>query len=349
MDKAGNAGMLLTNAADLRYLSPFCGDDSYAVVTASKFVVITDSRYEGDVKAVKGLASVVMRGADMIEAVKEVVGGLRLKRLAVQSEHVTVAMRKRIGGALKGVKIEETAGVMSGLRIIKDEHEIAFIRRALSIQQAAMVATLKTIKPRGGQTELEIAARLEFEMKTRGSVKMAFETIVAADANSAKPHTSPGAVKTKRGGVLLIDWGARAGGYCGDMTRVFALGTWPAKMARVYDIVLEAHLAAMAAARPGITCQELDAAARSVIEKAGYGERFGHGTGHGIGLNIHEAPSVRKPPAETVLRPGMVVTIEPGIYLPGVGGVRIEDDVLITKRGGEGLCTLPKSREWATL
>lgn len=347
--KADHPALLITNPADIRYLSPFCGDDSYAIVTASKFTVITDSRYEGDVAPLKGHATVFMRPADMLDAVKEVVSGLRLRRLAIQSDHLTVSTRARLAKSLKGVKLADTTGIIAALRVIKDEHEINFIRRAVAIQQAAILATLKTIKPRGGQTELEIAATLEYEMKTRGSVKTAFEPIVAANANSAKPHTSPGPVKTTKGGVLLIDWGARAGGYCSDMTRVFALGSWPKKIAHIYDIVLEAHMAAMAAARPGLTCQQLDHAARAVIEKAGFGPRFGHGTGHGIGLNIHEAPSIRKLPPETTLQPGMVVTIEPGIYLPGIGGVRIEDDLLITKRGSQGLCTLPKTRDWATL
>jgi Xaa-Pro aminopeptidase len=347
--KADHPALLITNPTDIRYLSPFCGDDSYALITASKFIIISDSRYEGDLKPVKGLATVFLREGDMIDAVQTVVGDSRLKRLAVQSDHLTVHNRKRIATAIKATKLIDTTGIIAAQRVIKDDHEIAFIRRAVAIQQAALLATLKTIKPGGGQTELEIAARLEFEMKSRGSVKPAFDTIVAADANSAKPHATPGPLKTKRNGVVLVDWGARSGGYCSDMTRVFALGAWPKKVAEIYSVVLEAHQAAMAAGRPGMTAQALDAVARNVIEKAGFGKLFGHGTGHGIGLNIHESPSVRRLLPTTVLEPGMVVTIEPGIYLPGIGGVRIEDDLLITKRGSEGLCTLPKTLDWATL
>lgn len=347
LDRNSVPALLITNPADIRYLSPFCGDDSYALVTASSFHIISDFRYLGDLAPVKGLATVVIREADMLAAVKGVVSDLRLKRLAVQSEHLTIATHARLAGSLRPVKIIESSGVLTSLRIIKDDAEIAFIRRAVAIQQAALLATLKTIRP--GQKEIEVAARLEFEMKSRGSVKPAFDTIIAADANAAKPHATPGQRKLKRNGIVLIDWGARSAGYCSDMTRVFALGKWPNEIAEIYKIVLDAHNAAMAAARPGITGKALDAVARDIITKAGYAPRFGHGTGHGIGLNIHEAPSLRKLDADTILRPGMVVTIEPGIYLPDVGGVRIEDDLLITKRGSEGLCTLPKTLNWATL
>jgi len=339
--------LLITNPADIRYLSPFCGDDSYALVTDSSFHIISDFRYLADLAPVKGLATVVIREADMLAAVKGVVSDLRLKRLAVQSESITLATHARLAKALRPVKLIESAGVLAALRIIKDDAEIAFIRRAVAIQQAALLATLKAIK--AGQREIEVAARLEFEMKSRGSVKPAFDTIVAADANAAKPHATPGQKKLKHNGIVLIDWGARSAGYCSDMTRVFAFGTWPARIAEIYKIVLEAHNDAMAAAKPGMTGRALDAVARNTITRAGYGPQFGHGTGHGIGLNIHEAPSLRKLDAGTILRPGMVVTVEPGIYLPDIGGVRIEDDLLITKRGSEGLCTLPKTLNWATL
>ncbi|MFM9957257.1 MAG: M24 family metallopeptidase [Phycisphaerales bacterium] len=347
MTRAEVPALLVTNSNDVRYLTPFCGDDSYAIVTGSSLWVLSDARFEVELGALKGYAQVFMRQGDMLEALKQVAGDLALKTLGIQAEHVTLESRARMGKALRGTKLVETNGLVAALRAVKDEDEIAFIRRAVSIQEAALKATLAMIKP--GVRELDVAARLEFEMKARGSVKPAFESIVAFGANGAKAHAVPGVSKLAKNGTVLIDWGARSGGYCSDMTRTFTLGKWHPLMADVYKLVLDAHQAALQAARPGMTGQELDAVARGVIEKSGYGPRFGHGLGHGIGLNIHENPRVNRFASEGTLQPGMVVTIEPGIYLPGVGGVRIEDDVLITKRGGEGLCTLPKSLQWATL
>lgn len=347
LTRAGVPAILITNPNDIRYLAPFSGEDSYAIVSASAFRVISDARFEVELAALKGHAGVFMREGEMLDALKAVVGELELKALGVQAEHLSIDARARMGKALRGVKLVETSAVLSGLRAVKDDDEVAFIRRAVSIQEAALKATLPMIKP--GVRELDVAARLEFEMKSRGCVKPAFDSIVAFGPNSAKAHAVPGGAKLAKNGVVLIDWGARAGGYCSDMTRVFALGKWHPLLADVYKLVLEAHQAALDAAKPGMTGQELDAVARAVIEKAGYGPRFGHGLGHGVGLNIHENPRLNRYASDAPLHAGMVVTIEPGIYLPGVGGVRIEDTALITKRGAEGLCTLPKSLQWATI
>ena len=213
-------------------------------------------------------------------------------------------------------------------------------------REDALVATLGQID--GGMTELEVTAVLEYEMKARGSTDPAFGSIVAAGANGSLPHAIPGKAKLKRNSTLLIDWGATVNGYRSDMTRTFTLGKWPPVMREVYEIVLDAHYAGIDAIRPGAIAGEVDAAARKIITDAGYGKEFGHSLGHGIGLNVHEAPGLRAG-ADTVLEPGMVVTVEPGIYLPGVGGVRIEDDVLVTARGARSLCSLPKDIRWATL
>ncbi len=339
--------LLITNPNDVRYLAPFTGEDSYAILTAASLHVISDARFEVELAALKGHAHVVLRRGDMIDALKQVVADLALKSLALQAEHLTVDARARMSKALRGTKLTDTTGVLATLRSVKDDAEVAFIKRAVSIQEAALKAVLPSIKP--GVRELDIAAELEFEMKSRGSVKPAFDTIVAIGPNAARAHAVPGVSKLPKNGTVLIDWGARAAGYCSDMTRTFALGKWHPLLADVYKLVLEAHHAALHAARPGITGQQLDAVARAVIEKSGYGPRFGHGLGHGIGLNIHENPRLNRYAADQPLQPGMVVTIEPGIYLPGVGGVRIEDDALITKQGAQPLCTLPKTLPWATL
>ena len=198
-------------------------------------------------------------------------------------------------------------------------------------------------------TEAEVAARLEAEMKVRGSSEPGFQTIVAAGTNGSLPHYRPKQKKLAAGKTVLIDWGAVYAGYHADMTRVFALGSWPAKLAEIYDIVLEAQLAAAEALAPGKSTAEIDGVARKIITKAGYAECFGPGLGHGLGLNGHEEPRLTNMLAPTRLEAGMVVTIEPGIYLPGVGGVRIEDDYVVTAKGATNLCSMKKTREWATM
>ncbi len=198
----------------------------------------------------------------------------------------------------------------------------------------------KTI--RVGQTELEMAARLEYEMKSRGASAPAFPTICAEGANGAQPHAQPGRRKVKRGSAILFDWGARLGGYCSDLTRMVFVGSVPPKFREIYGIVLEAQLAAIAEIRPGRRMCDIDAVARKVVEDAGYGPQYNHGLGHGLGLDVHEAPSLSWRSKEK-LEPGMVVTAEPGIYLPGVGGVRIEDDVLLTRTGCRVLSRLGKT------
>ena len=183
----------------------------------------------------------------------------------------------------------------------------------------------------------------------RGASSPAFETIVGAQANGSLPHYRPHAVKLKKNQPLLIDWGAVYQGYRGDMTRTFSLGKWPKELAEIYKIVLDAHTLSAAALRAGATTKAVDAIARNHITKHGYGDNFGHGLGHGLGLHTHEDPRLSHMAAETTLEAGMVVTIEPGIYIPGLGGVRIEDDYVVTEKGSENLCSLPKDIKWATL
>jgi Xaa-Pro aminopeptidase len=251
------------------------------------------------------------------------------------AERAGLARRLGAGGAKR---LTDTTGLVARLRVIKDAHEIGLIRKAARIQEAALKAVLPTIKP--GQSELEVAARLESEMKTRGSSEAGFQTIVAAGANGSLPHYRPGSKKLSAGKPVLIDWGAVYKGYHADMTRTFALGKWPAKLREVYGVVLEAQMAAAAALGPGKSTADIDNVARAHITRHGYGEFFGHGLGHGIGLSGHEEPRLTNMLAPTRLEAGMVVTVEPGVYLSGVGGVRIEDDYVITEHRAENLCSL---------
>lgn len=346
LKRSGHDALLITNTVDIAYLTPFSGEDSRALLTDRSLFIITDFRFEEDAGHASPVAKIVMRDGDMTKALACLILDVDPKRLALQSDAITADERSRLAIAVGTKRLHDTKGLIAKLRVVKDEAEIGSIKSAIRIQEQALLGVLPTI--RSGQSESSIAARLEMEMKLRGASGPSFQTIVAGRANSSKPHAVPGATKTMRGQSLLIDFGAKVGGYCSDLTRTFALGRWPKELGAIYEVVLEAQLAAIAAIRPGVTGREVDAVARGIIEEAGYGPRFGHGLGHGIGLNIHEDPRLSKL-SDDVLEAGMVVTVEPGVYIPGLGGVRIEDDILITERGTRVLSTLPKDLKWATL
>ncbi len=353
----GLSHILITDPRDVGYLTGFLGGDSYLIVPAdstSKPVLISDFRYQEELAHFEPLARIVIRKTTMIPCVAETFGAEGISRCGVQGDHMTLSERdallaqiEQVSGSSSPDRLVTTRGILLGMRRIKDQTEIAHIRRAIQIQQAALMELLPTIKP--GQTESAIAARLEAAMKTRGSVEPAFTSIVAAKANSSLPHYRPADARTARGNALLIDWGAMWEGYRGDMTRTFCLGKWPSKLREIYRIVLDAHILSADALRAGRTTAEIDKIARDHIAKSGYGEYFGHGLGHGIGINIHEEPRLTQQVAPSPLEAGNVLTIEPGIYLPGVGGVRLENDYLVTATGSECLCTLPMHIEWSTL
>lgn len=347
----GLDGLLITNAHDIRYLCPFSGEDSTALLTPAGMTIVSDFRFEEDLTAVQPEVAVVIRGHSMAQAVASAVARAKVGKLGIQADHMSVQQRTEFARPIRAasrssVKLVPTQGLLSGLREIKDAFEIRVIRKSVKLQEDAMEATLPQLAP--GQSETEVAAILEYEMRSRGAEGASFPTIAAARANGSKPHARPGSTRTAAARPLLIDWGARLDGYCSDMTRTFCFGRWPRVMREIYEVTLEAQVAACQAVRPGITGAELDAVARDIIAAAGYGDRFGHSLGHGIGLDVHEMPRVARG-SKTVLEPGMIVTIEPGIYLPGVGGVRIEDDVLVTERSGKNLSRLPKDIDWATL
>lgn len=346
----GLDALLVTNPVDVGYLTGFLGGDSYLLIEgpagASKPTILSDFRYEEELAPVKPLCEIVIRTRGMSEAALELVASQR-GRTGVQSEQITLAEYGALAASLGPQRVVPTTGLLAGLRAVKDSTEVSLIRAAIRVQEAALKAVLPTLKP--GQTELEVAARLESEMKVRGASAASFNTIVAARTNGSLPHYRPSRATLAAGQPLLIDWGAVVCGYRGDMTRAFALRKWPKQVKEIYAIVLEAFEAAAAAVHPGRTTLEVDRIARELIAKKGYGERFGHGLGHGLGMNGHEDPRVSHMAPPRPLEPGHVITIEPGIYLPGVGGVRIEDDFLVTADGAENLCTLPRDIGWATL
>jgi Xaa-Pro aminopeptidase len=344
---AGVDHVLVTNPIDVGYLTGFLGGDSFLLVGPAKPLIVSDFRYWEELEPLKPIADVLIRTKGMNDTVADVVRERGVQRLGVQGEHMTLAERDALVALVGARRIAGTTGLVASLRITKDDHELKLIRTAIKIQQDALNAVLPIIKP--GDSETEVAARLEAEMKTRGSSQPGFQSIIAAGTNGSLPHYRPGRAKVKANQPVLIDWGAVYQGYHGDMTRVFALRKWPAKIREIYGIVLEAQMSAAAALAPGKTTLEIDSIARDHIRRAGYGDYFGHGLGHGMGMNGHEDPRMNPLYASMTLDVGHVVTVEPGIYLPGVGGVRIEDDYVITDTGAKNLCSMPKDIDWATL
>lgn len=334
--------VLVSYGPDVSYLTGFEGDDSWALVTPQSVWLITDSRYSEQISRQCPWVQMVLRKKGMAEAVARIVNRLHIGRLAVQEECLTLrekrGLQEQLGKGRTKVTLKSVEGLVYQLRNCKDEVEIKLIEQAVAVAQHGfekLKASLRT-----GMTENEIAAMLVYEMRRRGAEDASFEAIVAVGANSSLPHYRPGNVKLENNSPLLIDWGARVGGYRSDLTRMIFVGQVPRKIEEIYQVVRQAQQAAIVAIKPGISGSEVDKIARNLIKKAGYGEAFGHGLGHGIGRDIHEQLSL-SPRSKVILEAGMVVTVEPGIYLPGIGGVRIEDDVLVTPDGHRVLSTLP--------
>lgn len=343
---SGADSILITNPLDVGYLTGFFGGESFLLVGPPRPILISDFRYEEELEPIKPLAEIHIRDRGIFEASAAILGDRRIPRCAVQAEHLNLADHDKLSKLVAPAKLVPTTKLVEQLRVIKDESEIALMRRATKLQEEALQAVLPTIRP--GQTELAVAARLESEMKTRGSSKPGFETIIAARANGSLPHYRPGHIRLAINKPLLIDWGATYRGYQSDMTRTFSLGKWPRKIAEIYKIVLDAQQLAAAALAPGRTTREIDSIARDYITRHGYGKEFGHGLGHGLGIS-KEPPFLHHLYEPLVLQPGHVTTVEPGIYLPGIGGVRIEDIYVIRESGAENLCSLPKDMAWSTI
>ncbi len=339
--------LMLTHPADIAYLTNFTGEDSVGILTEKDFHLITDFRYEEQAQLEAGWMKVAIREGKMEETLSNVFSGIKGKKVGYEANFTTVGQIDALTRALKegksSAQLVPLENVMLNIRKVKDDHEIDLIRKSVAVAEEAFNAIREEIKV--GQTENYLAGLLVFELRSRGASNSSFPVIVAAGANSSLPHYRPGEVLVQRDQPLLIDWGALTKGYCSDLTRTLMVGRVSPRMKQIYKVVYEAQQAAIKFMRPGITTTQADRVARDVIESAGFGKQFGHGLGHGIGRDIHEFPALRRTGLEEELRPGMIVTVEPGIYLPGEGGVRIEDDVLITHSGCEVLSSLDKTFE----
>ena len=338
--KPSEAALIFT-PVQRQYLSGFCSSLGYLFITQTKTVLFVDGRYiEAAEKGVlKGIEVNLI--TDLSKQAKELLGDSGVTALITETG-ITVADTFDFE-KLFGITIcpsNELQQKLKTMRLIKGEDEVKNIIKAQQITEKAFDDILNFIRP--GVRESEIAARLEYVMKINGSEQPSFETIAVCGAKTSMPHGTPGDVKVKNGDFITMDFGAVYGGYHSDMTRTVAVGSVSDEMQKVYDTVLNANLKALTTVKAGVTAATVDLAARDIIKSAGYGEYFTHSTGHGVGLDIHEAPTVsfkNTAPLES----GMVITVEPGVYIKGKFGVRIEDMVVVTKNGCNNLTKAPKS------
>ena len=342
--------LVVTTLPNVRYLTGFSGSSALLSVTPAGALLTTDGRYRTQ-------SAEQVAGAGATDLVDIVIGGAQAQREAVQqhlsgagrvgleADNVTWESSRRWTETLAANEVVPTTGVVEGLREVKDDGELARMARAAQIADRALGEVLPLLASASSHrvTEAEFALALDTAMRAGGAESVAFETIVASGPNSAKPHHQPTDRAIGVGEAVVVDFGATFEGYRSDMTRTFCVGGEPAgDLARVFDVVRASQAGGVAAVRPGIGAKEVDDVCRRVIADAGWAEAFEHGTGHGVGLDIHEAPTV-SPLGTAILRPGVVVTVEPGVYLPGVGGVRIEDTLVVTDDGYRALTAFDKA------
>lgn len=331
-------GYLIQDRMDQYWTTGFTGEDGPVLLTQRAVVLLTDGRFDEAADREAPYARKVLRKKRTPdETVREVRRG-KVKKLGFNPDHMNVREYNALKKLAAPARLVPTEGLVTPFRACKDAGEVSRLRTAIRVAEEAFERLRQWLQP--GQTEREIAARLVYEMQQLGAQGETFPSIVAVGANSSLPHYEPGNGKLVENEILLIDWGARVEWYGSDLTRVLWLGRIPDRMKDVFRVVREAHDRAIEAVKPGVKARAVDAVARGIIQKAGYGKLFNHGLGHGLGIVAHESPRVNKI-SKDILKPGMVITIEPGVYLPGVGGVRLEDDVLVTDTGYQVLSTLP--------
>lgn len=347
LKKKGIPAFLISSETNVSYLTGFTGDSSFLLLERDKGgngrgKLISDGRYTTQIASECPDLDVHIRPQKetVVEATAKMVKQAKLQKLAIEAEHFSVAALEKLKEGAKTVEIAALSGLVEELREVKDAGEIAEIRRA--IHQAERGFDVLRAQIVGSMTELEGAHLLEQAMRQVGANVAAFPPIVAVGPRAALPHARPTEGRISESDFVLVDWGARStSGYHSDLTRILVTGKIPPKLEKVYGVVLKAQQAAIQFLRAGVRCCDVDAVARRVIEKAGFGKQFNHGLGHGIGLNIHERPRLSAA-SEAKLKPGMVVTVEPGIYIEAWGGVRIEDDCLVTREGCEVLTSVAR-------
>ena len=349
--------LVVTHSPNIRYLTGFSGSAGLVVLTRDRCALVVDFRYVTAARATLESDPELQRAVELVvppqsydETLLRLLKAAGVHRIGIEAAWMSVSRFNWLSAGLAGAAptplvpsepvpvLVATERVIERARMIKDVQEIATLREAARRLAAAAIEAQTFVRP--GRTEVEIAGDIESLLRRVGFEKPAFETIVASGPNSARPHARPGGRRLQPGDGVVLDFGGVYDGYCVDLSRTVQIGVGRPEFRRMFDAVAEAQLAAIAAVRPGVPASEVDAAARAVLERHGLAEAFGHGTGHGLGLEVHEEPRVGRPVAglaDPPLEPGMVFTIEPGAYVDGVGGVRIEDDVLVTTSGCEVL------------
>lgn len=339
---------LIASKTNRRYLTGFSSDAGYLLLTKKEAFLLTDFRYtEAARKAANGAEVIEFR--KLSETIAELIKKLEIKCVALEGSGFTINEGLRIekmlepAEVIKNEKIDEAVGK---LRIVKTSSEVESIMQAQRITENALQEIMPMVKE--GTMERDIALELEYKMRKLGAEGISFDLITIAGANTSMPHGVPGSYRIKKGDFVTFDIGALYNGYHSDMTRTYAVGEITEKQKRVYNTVFQAQQKGLESVRAGVKAGDVDKAARDYIYQAGYEGCFGHSTGHGVGLDIHELPSVSNG-NETILQSGMVITVEPGIYIPGEFGVRIEDTVVVTSDGYINLCTIPKELQYCTL
>jgi Xaa-Pro aminopeptidase len=339
LDDVGVDALLVTSLPNVRYLTGFTGSNAQVMVRDTGAVFFTDGRYSEQARHEVPDVERITYTAGLGPVLATHLENQGVARLGVEASNVTLAVHRKLSEKLGGIDLVETDDVVERMRWAKDPEELTAVREAQAATDRAFDDLLEVIAI--GMSERELATDLERLLKRDGADGLAFSSIVAFGESAAEPHHEPADRRLEEGDVIKLDFGATWGGYHSDMTRTIAFGSPATELKKIHDIVRQAQQAGIDAVRAGIPGGDVDAAARTVIEDAGYGDRFGHGTGHGVGLEIHEGPRVAHG-IDDVLPVGAVVTVEPGIYVPTLGGVRIEDMVEVTEDGGQVLGSSPR-------
>lgn len=341
MKNLGIEGMLITNPFNIRYVSSFTGSSAYVLITLDSCFLLTDFRYmEQAAKQCSDFQIIDYLEEGLYPSINILAKQSNCKVLGFESSHVTFSVYAELKKMLKDISLLGTKNAIEEIRMVKDENEIQKIIEAADIAQTAYKKIIPEI--REGICEQDLAVELEYQMKKQGAEDLSFPTIVVSGEKSSLPHGSPSDKKLEYGDLVTIDFGCIYKGYCSDMTRSFVIGKASSEQEKIYTTVLDAQNKALEYIQAGLTGQEVDHIARDHIEKMGYGKYFGHGLGHGVGLEVHEEPRLSKNGGGITLEPGMIVTVEPGIYIPQLGGVRIEDLVVVEENGCRNLIHLEK-------
>lgn len=324
-------GMIITDAYNRRYISGFTGSSGYLYVSKNKKVMVTDFRYiEQATNQCVDYEIIDYASNGLIETINQQILDDGAKKVAFEANDITYKQFLEMKDILKGIELVDTKDIIEEIRMIKDEEELACIKKAASIGDQAFSHILSFLKE--GISERDVALELEFFMRKHGATKLSFDTIAASGKNSSLPHAHPTDKKLENGDFLTMDFGCVYKGYCSDMTRTVVIGKANEEQKKIYHTVLKAQLAALEGLKAGLTGEVVDKIARDIIYEAGYEGKFGHGLGHSVGLYIHEEPRL-SPKGTKVLKENMIVTVEPGIYIPQFGGVRIEDQVCVKENG----------------